>query len=306
MRRALPFLALLILAGCRQTSSTTEVREDGTFSRAVKFTAGDVNAQSKLKMADVFELPKGNGWTVKQTENPDPSLGTVADATNSFPFGTEISDIGLKLKGKVVLVNSVKVVETSPGHYEYTETFTWKGEADTDNSPRAKFTARLDELLGKNPKITAAQKEEFAIIGAGLLTRFLFGPPEPHLSLAISSPEFFARKARASMGAELLKAAERIFGDALDTAARKAFITQLLDPEIASGQAEANAPEPPSTDPEETNDDQPTTLTMVVKMPGTITETNGLTDPISGEVYWTMFRESAEQAPVTIFARSKK
>ncbi|MBL8060968.1 MAG: hypothetical protein JNK63_09670 [Chthonomonas sp.] len=301
MRIALPVLAVVALSGCRQTSSMTEVRENGTFSRSVKFAAIDVDETSKLKIDDVFVIPKGNGWTSVPQTAGSATGGTTIEMRNAFPFGQEVTDLGLKLKGKIVLVNKVKVTEPTPGNYEYRETFTWSGDAPKEDRSE-KLAELVEDFFKGNDKVTKAQKDEFAKEGEARLLTFIFGPPEPHLSLALSSPEFFIRKARATLGPKLIEAAERIFGDALDLAGRRKLVAHIMDPDFAA----ENAPAPADPTTEEESDDQPTTLTMVVKMPGTITETNGLIDPISGEVYWTMHREAAERGEVTIFAKSKK
>lgn len=306
MRRALPILALAaLLAGCRQTSSTTEVRDDGSFTRSVKLMASDVTPDSTLKMPDVFVLPKAPEWKVNETP-PTIQGGTTIEANGTFRFGQDITDIGLKQKGKVVLVNSVQVKEVTPGVYEYREVFTWKGERNKQDDGGAKIRERLDLILGPDSKIPAEKREQMVTVADRLLTQMLFGPPEPYLTVAIASPEFFFRKIRGVMGPKLLAAAERIFGDAMSPDERKQFVAKLLDPELATAQAQASAPSQPSGSEEEASDEQPTTLTMVVKMPGTLTETNGLIDPITGEVYWTMFSDAAQRSHVEIYARSKK
>ncbi len=309
MRKWISLLGLAVLAvGCRQTSSLTEVKPDGSFQRTVKFSAMAPmmeEATPEQAINQAFDLPTGGDWKISKDAGSDPSGEMSISASRLFKAGEIAKDIRLKVKGKVVLANELAVKEIEPGVFEYRETFTWTGDKPTE-SPEERMDEALKALLKGKDKVTPAMITAMTTEMEKILSQLLFGPPEPLLPLALSSPEFFARKARAMAGARMLKAAESSFGDALSEPERRDLVMKILDPSLGAKTARQSAPTPPGSDDEESSDDSPTTLTMVVTMPGTVFETNGLTDPITGEVYWTMFADAAESGPVSIYAKSRR
>src|SRR5205823_1049612 len=46
----------------------------------------------------------------------------------------------------------------------------------------------------------------------------------------------------------------------------------------------------------------PAAITLVVKMPGRVVETNGIVDDLTGEVYWTLYPQAALERDVTLRA----
>src|SRR5688572_26650857 len=133
MRRALLLLPLFVAFGCARTASLTEVNPDGSWKRTVKFTvAKDEGGMGGPPAEQIFEFPKGDGWTSTKRETKEENEWVF---TRSAKLDELISkDIAIKeITGEgptenLMLVNEVTVVRVSPTRLKYRETFRWVGK----------------------------------------------------------------------------------------------------------------------------------------------------------------------------------
>lgn len=294
MKRLVLFLGMVtLLAGCANTSTTTTLRSDGSYTRTIKFTV-QKSMGEEASLDKVFKLPSGAQWKVKTTDDKDKieSVLTMEAKVGDAP----LSDLQVKTKTGFQVVNSFAVTEPTPGQFEYKETFTWKGKPDKNpEESLAQMRASLKKLL---PADTSdATITAIATDMRGDIWKLMFGPGDPMLLSLFTNPEFAAKKLGTAIGKSLASSLDKrvpTWGtEESRRAAVRKFVVELTaddllkkpDPEKQSEQDDSNGPIP---------------MYVCVKVPGKIVETNGEFDPISGDVYWALYPEAAQLGPVTL------
>lgn len=301
MRVLFPLLvASTMLAGCARTTTTTEVRADGSWDRKVSFSMGGEGMDIGVKLEDVFALPKGEGWKVDLKREKEEVTYT---ATRRMKLGEVLrGDMTVMAAGKVVLENTVSVREVD-SNYHYSETYSWKGEKPEElEKPIPELVAELATSLPSS--VTKEDHEFLALKLQAEIWRTLFGPGDPIILQLLTQPDFAERKMRQRMGKAVLALFRERLGDRLTEAQRLKAAQAVMNMDRVKSVFD------PQERAEETRkSDKPgvlVSMAIVVKLPGQVVSSNGEVDPITNEVFWAMLPEAAALGEVTLTAVCKK
>jgi hypothetical protein len=310
-KAALAAAATLFLIGCGRTSTVTEVKPDGSFTRTLTFR-GPAPAEGEGAIAmgptieTLFELPGGAAWKVTR-EKKDNEL--IITAKRTFPAGTAAQqDMALKAKGKApmgrLIVNSVTLRQIAPGRWEYRETLRWQGERPKElMNPDPKMLTAIREALPAN-LATQANVREVAQIAMKGLWRMLFGPGDPLLSQLVMHPELAERKLRRQASLVMNEALKQKFGTQLSDESRMTITRKIVGQTLESTQALTQEKTNPNAPPKK-EDDEPASLVAMaftVKLPGKIVSANGEVDEVNGEVFWALYAQAAAVGDVEMVA----
>lgn len=326
MKRLLFALLPLLVVGCVHVSTTTKINADGSFTRTVKYGMMDTSkmgmpggaGSGPSKPEDAFAIPsEGNGTTVQRGTEEGENVITVTRSVRAG--GTSTQDItALGKDKKPVLRSTVYVKKLADGKIEYDETLTWVGPPSSDLSKidpdlRANLKKSLPPDQQKTETIDKLTRStERAIFNA------MFGPPEPlmgeMMTSVLGNPEGVRHKLDIRMYAALDQALQE---QGLSPEQRRSTLAamvkslspdQLVGPKMSSMNS-MMSPDAENTKAEGGNAAEKTKhsddagmvpLSFAVTCPGQVVETNGLQDPITGEVYWSLYGAAAELGDVTL------
>jgi hypothetical protein len=278
------------------------IKADGSYSRTVVFTVSKNNVAMggmmtppgegaetkppKDKPEDYFKLPVAReGMRVVRSEDKNSFIVT---ATRDAATGAAaVQDISL-LAGKTVFATStVKVTKLPDGRVEYLETL--------HGSPPATAAQQfsMPEIRVNVKRVLPAESQTTALIDKVThevelnYVHALFGPPEPTIFSLMMTPDTILRRVNAYAFVEN----SRCFREAIPG------LSEVQSKEMARSLAQSlterildqtDSMSQNSKPKSESGDNDMTPLAFAVKFPGTIVETNGLIDPITGEVYWSL------------------
>ncbi|HVT12652.1 MAG TPA: hypothetical protein VHE55_10325 [Fimbriimonadaceae bacterium] len=291
LRFCLLALVLGVLAGCARVSTTTTIRADGSFTRKTVYTimpdtaiSGMTDAKPKGP-ADYFKLPaKGPGVDVVQVQD---KTNTVVTVTREVPAGAApLQDIVLLGgKGGVLAASTVAVTKLADGRIEYVETLHRLSPPQSiPDMTTLDLRARVKKALPAEDQRTELIDRLTKLVTINLV-HAVMGPPEPNLFNLVFSPDSAARRVNtfafnanvATFKAEVPNITEA------QAAAMARSLVDLLNPSAFDAGKVSQEPKKPESD---ENELMP--IFFSIKFPGTVVETDGLTDPMSGEVYWSL------------------
>jgi len=299
-------VTLIALAGCARVNVTTTMAADGGFTRVVKYTInskeGAPGAMPGMptKAEDAFVIPAASpGVAVAPTSDKD---GTSVTVTRKIaPGSAPVQDItALNGKKKPMLTSSIAVRKRSDGLLEYTETLHWVGVVDKSNMDPAAFRAIVKKCLPAKFQTTEIidHTTHRAMWEA---VHILFGPSDPLLTTAIMNQDVFELKLRGAIFTHLVPVfqdeAPGMTADEAETAVRK-LVPELEASEIMKKSSNPTPPDPTSPPKNDTGDLLP--LTYTVSFPGKVVKTDGITDPMTGGVYWSLYAPVVEFGDVTL------
>lgn len=306
-RTALGFLlaSVLLISGCARVSTDTKIAADGSFTRTARFVLSQnqmtdqVGTKGSAGLEDTFDLPKsGPGVTVSTEKGKD---ATTVTAVRTVAAGEPLNDIVIKHKsGQPLLTNSAQVQKMPDGTLEYTESFSYHGkppsvEGQADSQLRGIVKKSLPERL----QVTASIDKATARATLSLM-QALFGPPEPIMMDLLTETDVAARKLRAALYKTLADSLPQdvagMTQEESQTTAR-AIVNALPANDLATNTAAPLVPTPGADEPNGL-----TPITLSISFPGKLVRTNGLVDPFSGEVYWSMYAAAASIGPVNLYA----
>ncbi len=278
-----------LLAGCARVATTTTIRADGSYTRKTAYTVmpdmsqGDTGGHKKTP-ADYFKLPaKGPGVDVAQVQS---QANTVVTVTREIAAGAPaLQDIVLLgEKGGVLATSSVRVTKLADGRIEYVETL------HRLNPPKSIPALKIADLRGRIKRALPVEAQETERIDRLThlvtlnLVHAVMGPPEPNFFNMVFSPDGTARRInRLAFDANVatFKAEMPNITDAQAAGMARSLVDVLdvasLDKDHAESSSQGNSDQ---------NEMNP--LFFSIKFPGTVVETDGLTDPLTGEVYWSL------------------
>jgi hypothetical protein len=305
---ALVCAALPVLAGCAEVNVVTEVKADGSWARKLEFKMGSESPMGeKGDFSKTFDLPKGEGWTVKEGTEAKNMLYTAERAgKKEDPLP---ADVAVKSKkGKVILVNEASLREVAPGRFEYRETFRWKGDKPKDYlKPDPKEIGVVKTVL---PEGLADDAKALEVLQAAQrsMYRRLLGPNDPQVGQLMMHPRLGVRRLKRDLVQALAVTLKDMFGGKLTDAqrgeaARK--IVDLLEIENVKDKAEPKPPGGGGEGGEEgSKDEEPdfVPLSFTLKVPGKIVSANGDIDAPTGEVFWAFYAQSAQLEDVVLTA----
>ncbi|HLO98355.1 MAG TPA: hypothetical protein VK171_07150 [Fimbriimonas sp.] len=291
-----PMLLALFAVGCAKTSSTTVVEENGNWTRTVKYTIGKDPAGDKWM--DVFALPEDGTFKKSEVTKESEKSTTLS---KSYKVGIDpITDIIVKDAGVTRLKNYVMVREIAPGKFEYYEKIVFpEPKTDKMDEDSAKYIARIKEALpaGIATEEELKQLSKKSIVG---LMRLMFGPDDHLFGTLLLNPDGAGRRLKFKIAKQQYDLLRATFGTKLTDEQLQATVKKLLADFDAQDVAKSNQPDPQSPTPQSNSDF--IGISVAVKMPGTLVETNGDIDPLTGEVFWDLASNSAELEPVELRA----
>jgi hypothetical protein len=302
--------SLLILAGCARVSTTTMLHADGSFSRKVVYTVSKLNSGlgppagvegEKPKMEkpeDYFKLPAGSDAKIVRSEDKNSLIVTVTRdmAAGSAP----LQDIALwGEKGKLMSTSSVSIRKLADGKLEYVETL----HAVSPNPAAKQFTipdvrARIKKALPEAYQKTEIIDEVTKGVTVNI-AHALLGPPEPNIFNLLLTQDSTIRRinslAFASNTATFKAAIPGITDEQAKTMART--LVGILNQDAVDQSTAASQASSPK---ESTNGNDMTPLTFAVGFSGTVVETNGIVDPLTGDVYWSLLPATLDLGDVQL------
>ncbi|HLK57913.1 MAG TPA: hypothetical protein VKU00_15200 [Chthonomonadaceae bacterium] len=300
-----------LLSGCAREVATTTVKPDGSWTRQVVIHTPkmDMNAPPgpagpfALKPEDVFDLPAGPNWKITKSEKDSDAIYT---AERTVPLGAAVDgDIAIKRSNakSVAVVNQVTVKQVAPGKFVYTETFTWKGE-----KPKELLTPEPDEIAAIKEALpdklaTDANVKALAEQFNHVYWRILFGPGSPlisNFSQIMAEPEVVEHRIMKQTGPNLERILTDKFADQLTAEQRHSVAHKIMHGILDMSSKKQHNPNPGGND--IPGDVPPVALSIFLKMPGKITQSNGEADSDAGEVIWSLYPQAAALGDVTLTA----
>ena len=295
------------LSGCSREVATTTIQPNGSWTRVVSIHTPKIDMNSPgpgdVKPEDVFVLPSGPGWKITKSVKESDAIYT---AERTVALGDSVSgDISIK-KDKsptATVVNQVTVKQVAPGKYVYTERFTWKGEKpkellQPDPDMLKTIKGALPAALATDANATA-----LSVPISRSFWRMMFGPGEPIISSfsqLMMEPEITERRVQKRMSADVERVLADKFADRLTLDQRKSVAHKIIHTLLADTNSKTQNGPPGAGDSKPPGDVNPVTLSIFVKMPGQVTESNGEID--GNEVFWSLYPQAAALGDVTLTA----
>jgi len=310
MRRTLPlmFCAVAISTGCARVSVNTNLAADGSFKRVAKYASSDsqldmANQHGKRDITELFLIPtQGAGISVERKKTQEGE--TLVTVTRSGAAGgPPLADIAvLGPDRKTTLTSSVAIRRLENGQIEYRERLSWLGQrkntfGDMPPELRVQIKQSLPPRLAKTETIDDITHR---VVKAMINT--FFGPAEPVLPIMAIDPDLATRKLRIAFYLNLALSLQRDYAMTPDeTRSMLASLTaedkmkSVLTSKLPGVAAPAGTDKPSSS-----TDGNFMPLTFAVSFPGKIVRTNGLVDPVTGEVYWSLYDIAVEFEDITL------
>ncbi len=308
-------LAASLLNGCARGVAVTTINANGSWTRKITFhgVKPDKNGGAMgQKIEDAVVLPTGAEWKITRHDENDESSVTLERALlPGQSLNGDISIKGGKKGASTVMVNAVSVQQTAPGIFQYTETLHWKGEPVKELTPDADAVAVVKKALPA-ALATDANAREVATRAARVFWHVLFGPGDPliaEFSAVMMQPEIMERKMLRRMAGDMDKLLADKFGAQMSGEQRLAVTRRIVAASLntVSAKSKSNVPGGPPQDQNGNNknggdQDSAVALTLSVKMPGRITQTNGERDELNSDIYWSLYPQAAATGDVTLSA----
>jgi hypothetical protein len=297
---------LCLISGCARVATTTAIHADGSFTRKVVYTVskmtgmgGPSAGDAKDKPEDYFKLPvAGPGVKVVRTDGTNGPEVTVTREVAADSQG--LQDITLwSEKGKPMATSTVTVRKLSNGQIEYVELL----HALTPN-PKAQDYA-IAELRARIKKSLPAEYQKTEIIDqltkgvTANLLHALFGPPESNLAGLLANPDVTLRRVNATaFASNKLTFKEAIPALTEEQAAEMSrSLNNILNQDTLNASSAADQASKPK---ENSSGNEMNPLFFVVSFPGKIVSTNGIIDPVTGEVYWSLLAAALDLGDVQL------
>ncbi len=307
-RFLLASLALAVAGvGCGRVLTTTTLHPDGSANRLVTIKMPLKNPMGEIEKENtpekLFVLPTaGSGVKVEKSTEEENAVVKFSRQIAAGVAGTE--DIVLvDPKKKPLATSTVTIKRLDDGNLEYTETIRWKGEkAKTDEADFAKMRAQVKLGLPERHQKTAEIDAVTATIATSLV-QMLFGPPEPSLTQLLSNPDFAERKMLGVLYKKIDESLRQTMPD-LTTEEIKKVCASLVDSIKNSALLKDNSASKASSKAQEKNSSMNDMMSMVfeIEFPGHLISTNGIVEPFSGKVYWSLYPVAASFGDVTLRA----
>lgn len=281
-------LISVLLVGCSHTSSESTVNADGSWSRTLKLSVGKGMADDKW--VDIFSMP-GADWN-KSEEIKDTEKITTLKRTFK-PGEGPVTDIIIREKETTKLKNFVVVRKLDGNRLEYYEKIVFVTPSED------KKQKDMDDYIIEMKKVMPAGKateEDYKIMAkktGTAIVRILLGPDDHLFGTLLLNPDGAVRRLRSKLGQIESKILAEQMGDRMTQAERDETITKLLKTFDSKTMVGSNKP---STDPEKSTQSQAdfVGMSVSVKLPGKVIESNGEIDAFTGEVFWDFASNSAE------------
>ena len=302
LRYAIVLSILALLSGCSRLSASTKIAADGSFTREVKYVSsgadlsGLAGSHSTNALDSTFQIPQpaDNVIVNRTTENSEQIVTVTRNLKASSPPLQDITT--LNKSGTPQLTSTVTVEKLRNGNLHYVEALHWLG-------PRSQGPVLIASEI--EPTIRDALPDRFRDdatvkrLSEKLvieMVHLLMGPPQPVMAMYMLDPDLGAHQ-MSGLAEQMMRDTVRetlpdmtdqelhdFFRALTNSNSTKSFIQQKSPANSGGGGSE------------------PTPLTFAVSFPGRAIKTNGLTDPTTGEVYWSLFQDAVSMGDVTLEA----
>ena len=286
----LVWLAVLcfFLVGCSHTSSEATVNADGSWSRTLKLSVS--KGMTDDKWSDIFAMP-GADWSKSEEIKDSEKITTLK---RSFKAGDgPVTDIIIREKETTKLKNYVMVRKLDGNRLEYYEKIVFlTPNGEKQDKETAEYMLEMKKYMPAG-KATDDDLKAMAKKTGTALVRMLLGPDDHLFGTLLLNPDGAARRLRSKLGVLENKVMFDQLGEKMTQADRDVVIKKMLE----SFNKEAMiASKKPSNNPDQANQSQAdfVGMSVSVKLPGKIVETNGEIDGFTGEVFWDFASNSAE------------
>jgi hypothetical protein len=185
------------------------------------------------------------------------------------------------------------VNKLADGRLEYVETL-HSAQPDEDH-PFA-----VEELRPRVKKVIPAAYQTTEVIDkltqqvAVNYIHAVFGPPEPALLNLFTSPEAVLRRVNTFAFTENTRSFREVIPSLTESQAQDVSreLAQVMSESILDQTDMMNQKKPDEK--KNSNDNAMTSLMFSVKFPGRVVESNGIFDPVTGEVYWSLLPAGLE------------
>ena len=241
------------------------------------------------KWVDVFATP-GPEWNKSEEIKDNEKITTLK---RSFkPAEGVVTDIIIKENAVTKLKNFVTVRKLDGNRIEYYEKIVYTGVPD--EKKQKDLDGYVDELKKYMPagKATDEDYKVMAKKTGTAIVRILMGPDDHLFGTLILNPDGAARRLRSKIGSIENKIIADQMGDRLTQAEREDIVKKMLstfDSSKMAGKKSETATEPGSQSQADF-----VGMSVSVKLPGKIIESNGEIDAFTGEVFWDFASNSAE------------
>lgn len=298
-------LCLFLLAGCSRIAVTTKVASDGSFTRKIRYAVkkpGEGMTQSGPQtVEDAFRLPSGSNVTVNRHTDKDE---IVAEVVETVPAGAApLKDVVILSEKKAPNVEStVRVRKLANGDLEYVEHLHYTGAPDPNPM---KIPDEVRALIKKN---LPAKYQVTAIIDgvrddlAINIIHAFFGPSQPIIWELLTNQDAAEKRLSSTLAPQLLSDLKSRMPDLTDDQAlsiARAIVGDLKLTDLAKEKANAAQPSP-DPNAKKSDNSELTPMTFSVSAPGKIVESNGITDLLTGEVYWSLYSPSVQVRDVDL------
>lgn len=299
-------LSALLLAGCARVNTSTAIHADGSFTRKVVYAVSKMtgmappsDAKAKDKPEDYFKLPtQGPGVTVVRGEDKNGPTVTVTRevAADSAPL-TDISLWGAK--GKVMATSTVAVRKLDGGLIEYVETLhSLDPQGKSKQFVIPELRAMVKKALPAEFQTTVTIDKVTLAISINLV-HAIAGPPEPLLMNLFVNPDSTIRRINTVAFTANVQTFKELIPSLTDaqSAAMARSLANILNQDTFS---QTNAAADASGPKESSGDNEMSPLFFAVSFPGKVVSTNGLTDLVTGEVYWSLLPAALDSGDVQL------
>ena len=276
------------LVGCSHSSSEVTVNADGSWNRTLKLTFS--KGMGDDKWADIFALP-GADWSKSEEIKESEKITTLK---RNYKSGDgPVTDIIIREKDTTKLKNFVVVRKLEGNRLEYYEKIVFLAPNEQ------KQQKELGDYITQMKKIMpagVATEDDYKVMAkksGTALIRILVGPDDHLMGTLILNPDGAARRLRTKLGVIENKVLTEQLGTKMSQEQRDDVIKKMLATFDKETMLSSNKP---SSSPDQANQSQAdfVGMSVSVKLPGKIIETNGEIDGYTGEVFWDFASNSAE------------
>jgi len=304
-------LLVVFAAGCSRVSTLTTLRADGGYRRQSVYTLsatsgmaelGDMASSAKdATFESAFSISKAGASVTKGNDGDDKQMTVARNMTAGAPPLTDV--VLLDEKKKPAMTSTVTVRRLPTGELQYDERLKWLGSDATQQVAQIpRLREAIKAILPDRLKGSKATVDRVAMGLTKSMMHTALGPPYPLLFDFMVNPD--AAKLRASgtimniIDSELKADVPEM--NEIERAAGSRALISFADPKKMAG---------PGSDPTSLlggtlpkgsdgkgsggNNVSMTALLFEVAFPGKVVATNGLVDPVSGHVYWSLYAMAA-------------
>ncbi|MCW5939665.1 MAG: hypothetical protein KF884_00930 [Fimbriimonadaceae bacterium] len=293
------FGAAVVIAGCGNVSSSSELAADGSIVQRVRLSVPKAELPSPEPppaLADLVKFAPDGGW---KTEESSDDNSKWIEGVRSRGTGEALPMFVVHDKKGAYLQSSCRVEKTADGMLVFTETYEWVREIK--NPPLSQTAGMFDELKKDFDKaeLTDDQAKAMERELGEMVWYTVFGPSDPLLGLLMTNPAAAEKRMGSLMGTKMIEIVSKYAGDKMT---RDEIIAVVR--EGKKKVTEAGGFNRDKQMSESASEEEPNLMGMLVaiKGPGRMVESNGIYDPIENEVYWSFYDMSAQIGPVVLRA----